>query len=799
MASPNQPSGASAEPNSDDHGKKEKAETPGEGHGLFHAQRLRDMAAELRHIHDITAELPTFHDVATELSSKATELSAKAQATATELSAKAQQTATELSAKAQATATELSARAQATATELSAKAHELSDSIFNHMFRYESAVQARRRALMLVDVLVERPCAGRLKRRWVLLATCVTFCYLRYVLPVLTCWGSRHWEQSVDASEFEETVGGHNSHVSFAILFLVSIGYLSMLHCSARLMEARLPIQSSIFEMLVVYNMTQMLFNAFVSSQLLREAWAQGFKRPWGNVFTYTKESHRLGYFIWLHYHGCQLELLDTLFIVIRKKFQKITFLHVWLRLLNMWGWFFACRYACGGDTYFPASVNAATRAVVYAFYSWSLLTDLGVPLVQKAHITELQMFQFAICACHALFCMYNFWNMQIPRIVLVIYFMVMLNGLMLYTDFHYQVEGKSEAKVQTVRKVSIAFDSSGWMYCYHFGVAAWLREHMMPEDLTTEAATTTAFPASLTFSGSSGGALVATALGTGLRPREIFEMVVKKQPECKYNPFRMLPAAEEVLQKALPETSHESLSGRVRILLTRVSLKYPFFTAEVVNKFSSKESVFHALRASCHVPILGGFGPYRYDGHAYFDGMFWPQVLVPWKGTDSDLVIRVAALLRNLSSDIKAPSVPTWWSVFPPEEDVLRGLYWQGYSDAARWFTQGPQSAFDCISCRASVAPSGMRRRSSTKGRKAEEDEEPKDDRPAALLEVQKLQLKKPADEALPESDPLTGRSPLEYIAIMEETMRWQKKWLWIVSGISIFLIFLWILFGWF
>jgi len=25
--------------------------------------------------------------------------------------------------------------------------------------------------------------------------------------------------------------------------------------------------------------------------------------------------------------------------------------------------------------------------------------------------------------------------------------------------------------------------------------------------------------------------------------------------------------------------------------------------------------------------------GPYRYDGHAYFDGMFWPQMLVPWKG----------------------------------------------------------------------------------------------------------------------------------------------------------------------
>jgi len=34
-----------------------------------------------------------------------------------------------------------------------------------------------------------------------------------------------------------------------------------------------------------------------------------------------------------------------------------------------MWGWFFACRYACGGDTYFPASINAATRAD--AWYSY--------------------------------------------------------------------------------------------------------------------------------------------------------------------------------------------------------------------------------------------------------------------------------------------------------------------------------------------------------------------------------------------------------------------------------------------
>ena len=64
--------------------------------------------------------------------------------------------------------------------------------------------------------------------------------------------------------------------------------------------------------------------------------------------------------------------------------------------------------------------------------------------------------------------------------------------------------------------------------YCYHFGVATWLREHMLPEGLTPEAASTDAFPANLTFSGSSGGALVAAVLGCGLEPRKIFDMVLE-------------------------------------------------------------------------------------------------------------------------------------------------------------------------------------------------------------------------------------------------------------------------------
>ncbi|CAE7450774.1 ELOVL7 [Symbiodinium natans] len=652
----------------------------------------------------------------------------------------------------------------------------------------------RRRGLGLVDVLLERHNAGRLRRRWLLVAAVVTLSYCRYALPALACWGSGHWERSVDASEFEETVGGPYSRVNFSVLVVVSLGYLSMLQCSSRLMQARLPIKNTIFEVLMVYNMTQMLLNAYVCAQLLREAW-HVFRFPWGNQFIYTQESHRLGYFVWFHYHCCQLELLDTLFVVIRKKVPRTIFLHVGLRLLNMWAWFFACRYACGGDTYFPAAVNAATRAVVYAIYSLSMLSERGVPLVIKARVTELQMFQFAICAGHALFCLYTFWDMQISKAILVLYLLVMVTGLLLYTDFQNQAEGKSVRKLEAGSKVSIAFDSSGWLFCYHFGVATWLREHLVPEGMTAEEAESDKFPNQLIFSGSSGGSLVASTLSCGLNPKDCFEEVLKTHPECARNPFKLLPAVEATLRKCLPPNSYRCLSGRLRVLTTRISMKFPFFSAEVVNSFKSQEDVFHALRASCHVPFVGGLGPYCYDGHAYIDGMFWPQLLVPWKGNDADYVIRVSALLPSPSTDMGAPFPPTWWALLPPPVPVLRGLYWQGYRDAARWFS-GTSETSPCWSCK-SAASDGIRRRNSSRGRLASK-ERAEDDDATRWSEIQKLLLKKPNGEELPDLDDATGERPEKYIKLMEATMQRDKSYLLGLSIATCASVCVWGLLGW-
>merc|ERR1719473_1287975 len=158
---------------------------------------------------------------------------------------------------------------------------------------------------------------------------------------------------------------------------------------------------------MLVYNILLTCLNLFQVLALVREAWRLGFS-VWGNKPSSDPSHYFLGRLIWLQYHSKQLELLDTMFVILRKKFQSVSFLHVWLRLLNMWGWFFACRFACGGDTYFPAMIHAACQFLVYLYYSVSLAGVQWIPdirLFHKARVTEVQMLQFVVCAAHAIFC----------------------------------------------------------------------------------------------------------------------------------------------------------------------------------------------------------------------------------------------------------------------------------------------------------------------------------------------------------------------------------------------------------
>jgi len=260
-----------------------------------------------------------------------------------------------------------------------------------------------------------------------------------------------------------------------------------------------------------------------------------------------------------------------------------------------------------------------------------------------------------------------------------------------------------------------------------------------------------------LTFSGSSGGALVSVALGTGIPIRELFEYVLEQLPACKLHPYRMFPAVEVAMKKFLPKNVAESASGRVRILLTRIGMKPPFITGEVVDQYGDWWDVFHRARASCHVPVLNPL-PYRHEKRLYFDGLIWSSLLVPWGGDLSDLVVKISATSAPLT-DIRAPLSPLWWILLPPNLDALRGLFWLGYRDAAQWFSE--PAPLDMCGFRCDRVPRSRR------NQRPEEVDALDSSRSAKQVAARKLVLvkPKPVEEALPENDPVTGQAVGELI----------------------------------
>ncbi|CAJ1424931.1 unnamed protein product [Effrenium voratum] len=396
-------------------------------------------------------------------------------------------------------------------------------------------------------------------------------------------------------------------------------------------MSRQVPVQKFIFECVAVHNMTQCFYHSYCLVMLISEGQSLGF-RIWGNELDSSPRSHRLGWLMWLQYHCRQLQLVETAFMVLTKKFKGVSFLHVYLRVLNLWGWFMACRCVCSAEAYVPALVSSACQTAVYGLYSsFSLIpvSSFTSKVSRASWVFRVQRVQYLACAMHSLAA--ATWG-NFPWSLALLHLFVIGNGLILYTEWLSEPEGSSLAaddREPKVKRVVFSFDSCGWLFVYHFGVGAWLSEH-----LRLERAESPEVPQEVAFSGSSGGSLIACVLACGQKVRDVFEFIVSEQPVCRRNPTEMFPAVERALRHFQFEGAYLRMQSRMRVLLTRITRTPPCVQGEVIDKFPDNETAIQVLCASCHVPLFAGLLPRRICGRLYYDGLVWPdRLLVPWRG----------------------------------------------------------------------------------------------------------------------------------------------------------------------
>ncbi|XP_046658742.1 elongation of very long chain fatty acids protein 4-like [Homalodisca vitripennis] len=130
------------------------------------------------------------------------------------------------------------------------------------------------------------------------------------------------------------------------------------------------------------------------------------------------------------------VDLLDTVFMVMRKKNSHITFLHVYHHVAMVVFTWFTGKYIKSHQAVFPGFINILVHAIMYSYY---FLATFG-PSVRKylwwkRHLTKLQLAQFAVVMLYIFLLYYN--GCPISRVFTYIWLFNVFIFLCLFANFY--------------------------------------------------------------------------------------------------------------------------------------------------------------------------------------------------------------------------------------------------------------------------------------------------------------------------------------------------------------------------
>eukprot|EP00698_Gefionella_okellyi_P002894 TRINITY_DN12758_c0_g1_i1.p1 TRINITY_DN12758_c0_g1~~TRINITY_DN12758_c0_g1_i1.p1 ORF type:complete len:343 (-),score=70.02 TRINITY_DN12758_c0_g1_i1:94-1074(-) len=170
------------------------------------------------------------------------------------------------------------------------------------------------------------------------------------------------------------------------------IAYISFIRVGNAYMSTRAPISTRSYTR--AYNLFIAVLNGYMSYQFY-----SAFVQYNYNLFcTPTDDSHvAMSSVLWLFYVSKYIEFLDTVWMVLGKKHQQITYLHVFHHSSVVFVFHNVAYAQASGDGFFIAALNASVHVIMYSYYFLST-TFVGKYLgVFKPLITGVQLGQFFI------------------------------------------------------------------------------------------------------------------------------------------------------------------------------------------------------------------------------------------------------------------------------------------------------------------------------------------------------------------------------------------------------------------
>ncbi|XP_077417258.1 elongation of very long chain fatty acids protein 7a isoform X1 [Vanacampus margaritifer] len=252
------------------------------------------------------------------------------------------------------------------------------------------------------------------------------------------------------------------------IYFVVSLG--------PRIMENRKAFDLK--GVLVVYNFSVVALSLYLCYEFVMSGWGTGYSFHCDLVdYSDSPQAIRMAETCWLYYFSKFIEMLDTIFFVLRKKNNQVTFLHVYHHSIMPFTWWFGVRFSAGASSLlvffspspfrpfnyivvssrqggmgtFHGLLNSVVHVIMYSYYG---LTALG-PKYQKylwwkKYLTTIQLIQFVMVTTHIsqyFFIRDCYYQFPIFIYIICLYGLIFL-FLFLNFWYHAYTKGKRLPKV---------------------------------------------------------------------------------------------------------------------------------------------------------------------------------------------------------------------------------------------------------------------------------------------------------------------------------------------------------------
>ncbi|XP_066996675.1 very long chain fatty acid elongase 7 isoform X1 [Anabrus simplex] len=204
--------------------------------------------------------------------------------------------------------------------------------------------------------------------------------------------------------------------VTLIILYLYVV-----LHLGPRIMDGRQPY--SFRKTIIALNMLQVLLNGWVVKEVMMMELNLSYSLRCQPVdYSTSPRALRVARAIWVYLLLKVLDLSDTLLMVLRKKYNQMTFLHIFHHATTLALAWCIVKYGAGGLASFGVTLNSLIHVIMYAYY---LLAALG-PRLQpylwwKKYLTSFQIVQLCSVAFYNFFALYTGCNYPKPLMVVFI------------------------------------------------------------------------------------------------------------------------------------------------------------------------------------------------------------------------------------------------------------------------------------------------------------------------------------------------------------------------------------------